>query len=215
MWPWASSTVWWNSTPLCSHWEWGSLARLTHLSAPAIHRHHNSPTAAARNWGNAFPQFLSYSSTWDLPFHNSSPTVAVGNCLSTIPLLQQQLGSGEMPFQLFLCRGVIYSGYPRGNPGYLLLLIPGEQTPGREGFLTLQETSPPPRANPTREEQHSPQELSISAERGEGTAHLHRAPSLPQSRRTPFRAGWPEQWFQSPSITNPPPLTVKRQDSGY
>lgn len=153
--------------------------------------------------------------TGEMPFHNSSLTAAVGNCLSTIPLLQQQLGSGEMPFQLFLCRGVIYSGYPRGNPGYLLLLIPGEQTPGWEGFLTLQETSPPPRANPTREEQHSPQELSISAERGEGTAHLHRAPSLPQSRRTPFRAGWPEQWFQSPSITNPPPLTVTRQDSGY
>lgn len=100
MWLWASSAAWWNSTPSCSHWEWGSSARLTRL--PAL--------------------------------SNATDT--------TIPLLQQQLGIGEVPFQIFLCKGIIYPGYPRGNPGYLLLLTPGQQTPGWEGFLTLWKEDP-------------------------------------------------------------------------
>lgn len=57
-------------------------------------------------------------------------------------LLQQQPGIGEMPFQIFLCKGIIYPGYPRGNPGYLLLLAPGEHTPGWEEFLTLWKKHP-------------------------------------------------------------------------
>lgn len=65
MWLWASSTPWWNSTPSCSCWEWGSSASLTRL--PAL--------------------------------SNATDT--------TIPLLQQQLGIGEMPFQIFLRKGVI------------------------------------------------------------------------------------------------------------
>lgn len=123
MWPWASSAAWWNSTPSCSQWEWGSSARLTCL--PAL--------------------------------SNATDT--------TIPLLQQQPGIGEMPFQIFLCKGVIYRGYGRGNPGYLLLLAPGEQTPGWEGFLTLWKTHPHYQKQ-IPQEQHSPQELSRSAERG-------------------------------------------------
>lgn len=95
MWLPASSSLWWNSTPSCSCWEWGSSARLTRL--PAL--------------------------------SNATDT--------TIPLLQQQLGTGEMPFQIFLCKGVIHPGYPKGHSGY------NQGTPpGWEGFLTLWKKHP-------------------------------------------------------------------------
>lgn len=57
-------------------------------------------------------------------------------------------------------------------------------------FNSLEETSPPPKANPTRVEQHSPQELSRSAERGKAQ-HICTEP-LPSLRAgiTPLRAGW-------------------------
>lgn len=114
------------------------------------HRHHSSSsTAAAGNWGNAFPDFPG-----------------------------QGRHLRRFSERLLRC-----------------LLTPGEDTPGHHlggrGFNSLEETStsPPPKPNPTREEQHSQSTGTLQkCKEREGTPHLHRAPSLPQSRDNPLQS---------------------------
>lgn len=107
------------------------------------HRHHNSPsTAAARNWGNAFPDF--------------------------------PVQGHHLPRLL------------RGKPGYLLLLAPGQLTPGWEGFLTLWKKHPHHQKHKSRAAQFTG--TFQKCRKREGTAHLYRAPSCPQSRDNPLES---------------------------